>query len=226
MLKLCFSQLSFAFLGTTVSSSLSLMTILFLHCSTPQQLLTAGTGNAAQTNPAVYCETRCIAATVWVAFGFSEHLKKTTVWNYLSAPSYSVFIVLATCSAAARRPGRFRRLCWLLVLPSLLATGLSAPSDSIFIVLEKGCRCCQPGRSTISSSLSFCLPLCCSSSVDSLQTLSSQKCDVIRKLCIRKSVMINFVQTSNVMSAYMNVATVYYTDKTFISDVSKGTAFL
>lgn len=63
--------------------------------------------------------------------------EKTTSWNYLSAPSYPVFIVLANCVDAARQPGCFGRPRWLLAAAPPLATSPSAPSSSVFIV--SGC---------------------------------------------------------------------------------------
>lgn len=67
----------------------------------------------------------------------------------------------------------------------------------------------------------------------STESVNSWKCDVIHKInCVLKktSVVVNFVQTSNTMSCYINEwvkgATVYCGDKTFTSDASKVTAFL
>lgn len=67
-------------------------------------------------------------ACIWM--WWAPGAEKTTSWNYLSAPSYSVLIVLASCSAAARRPGCFSWSCWLLAAAPPLATSLSAPSAS------------------------------------------------------------------------------------------------
>lgn len=63
--------------------------------------------------------------------------EKFTSWNYLRAPSYSVFIVLSRADAA-RPPGWFSWLRWLLVAEPPLATSLSAPSSSVFIVSGSG----------------------------------------------------------------------------------------
>lgn len=214
--------------------SLSLMTILLLHCSTQQQAVPHHLHwHSSQTNTAMCCETHCIVVTVWVAFGFSEHLKKPTVWNYLSAPSYSVFIVLATCSAAARHPGSFGWLCWLLVLASPPATGLSAPSNSVFIVLGKGSGAAGLAGVLSAAAWASVFPFVVPHQWTLYRVCQQLKiwCNSQNQLRIKKtSVVVNFVQTSNTMSCYINewvkAATEHCGDKTFTSNASKDTAFL
>lgn len=68
--------------------SLSLMTILLLHCSTQQQAVPHHLHwHSSQTNTTVCCETHCIVVTVWVAFGFSEHLKKLPFGTICQPPA-------------------------------------------------------------------------------------------------------------------------------------------
>lgn len=96
------------------------------------------------TNAPIYCGAHCSVEAELVAglallgtWIWEKKKRKTTSWN-LSAPSYSVFIVLASCSAAARHPGRFSWSSWMLAAAPPLATSLSAPSSSVFIVLGRG----------------------------------------------------------------------------------------
>lgn len=89
--------------------SLSLMTILLLHCSTQQQAVPHHLHwHSSQTNTAMCCETHCIVVTVWVAFGFSEHLKKLP-FGTICQPPATLFL-----------------LFWQLVL---LLPGTLAPLD-------------------------------------------------------------------------------------------------
>lgn len=159
--------------------------------------------------------------------------EKTTVWNYLSAPSYSVFIVLATCSAAARHPGSFGWLCWLLVLASPPATGLSAPSNSVFIVLGKGSGAAGLAGVLSAAAWASVFPFVVPHQWTLYRVCQQLKiwCNSQNQLRIKKtSVVVNFVQTSNTMSCYINewvkAATEHCGDKTFTSNASKDTAFL
>ena len=143
-------------LALLVSSCLSPMTILCPHCSTHQHSLRAGVGNTVKR--AQQCAVK-LTATWWLprlhlALVATWTWKKTTSWNYLSAPSHSVYIVLASCADAARQPGCCSWSGWLLAAAPPLATSLSAPSSSVFIVSGSESWCCRTGTSSISSSLS------------------------------------------------------------------------
>lgn len=123
----------------------------------------------SQTNAAVYCETHCDMVTASLAFGFGGHLdlKKTTSWNYLSAPSHSVYIVLASCADAARQPGCFSWSGWLLAAAPPLATSLSAPSSSVFIVSGSGAGAAELAPALSAAAWAPTCLCCISSTVDS-----------------------------------------------------------
>lgn len=206
--------------------SLSLMTILLLHCSTQQQAVPHHLHSHVLWNSLHRGD--CLGC-IWLQWA----PEKTTVWNYLSAPSYSVFIVLATCSAAARHPGSFGWLCWLLVLASPPATGLSAPSNSVFIVLGKGSGAAGLAGVLSAAAWASVFPFVVPHQWTLYRVCQQLKiwCNSQNQLRIKKtSVVVNFVQTSNTMSCYINewvkAATEHCGDKTFTSNASKDTAFL
>lgn len=133
------------------SSCSSLMAILCPHCSTHRRSPnTAKQTQQSTVKPTAAWWVRC----VWL--WWTPGPEKTTSWNYQSAPSYSVFIVLASGSAAARQPGCFSWWSWMLAPVLLLAISLSAPGEHCLYRLGERCRWCRPGSGTISSSLSLC----------------------------------------------------------------------
>ena len=75
--------------------------------------------------------------------------EKTTSWNYLSAPSYSAFIVPASCSTLPSSLAALAGCVGLLAAAPPLATSLSAPSCSVFIVLGS-----EPGAAELAAALS------------------------------------------------------------------------
>lgn len=116
-----------------------LLIILCLHCSRLQQpFAISNTVKLVQLSTAKV-STVCWSTWLHLALVGTWMLKKTTSWNYLSASSYSVFIVLAGCLAAARHPGCCYWLRRLVAAAPPLATSLSAfpwaPSVPSLIVI-------------------------------------------------------------------------------------------
>lgn len=140
----CWRQLFFSF-----------NTILCPHCSTHRLSLATSTGSTVKQTQQ---STVKLPASQWLT---PLHLAlvgtwmwKTTSWNYLSAHSYSVFIVLASCSRCCQAPWLpLALLCSPLAATPLLATiACHLPA-----ALSLSCWWCRPGSSTISSSRTFCL---------------------------------------------------------------------
>ncbi len=129
------------------------------HTSTPSTLALATQSNKHSSLLWNSLQHGDWLACIWL--WWAPGPEKTTSWNYLSAPSYSVFIVLASCPAAARQPGCFSWKRWLLAAAPPLATSLSAPSSSVFIVSGRGA-----GAAELAAAWAFACLCCISSAVD------------------------------------------------------------
>lgn len=162
------------------------MTILCPHCSTYRDSLCTSIGNTLKQTQQSALKPTTAWWLSWLRLALVgtwtwKKKQKTTSWNYQSAPSASVFIVLASWSAAARHPGGLSWSSWMLAAAPPLATSLSAPSGSVFIISDSGASAAEIGSSTINSTPSLCICLLQLEKEENLIRQYGMKCEVTPK---------------------------------------------